>query len=239
MNTCHVGMVQGRTHGLRKRLKDLAEFVFVDAPHRLPAWSKAAAAEGTGEAGVSGAAVPQRQEQLEQQQKEQPTAAQQQRGAPARRAWMLTPEQLATQQQGNGEELAAAAAAAAAAGLTDEWQFQQQTAGWQDSEQALAAVLREKGPFDGVLGFSQGAAVAAVLAAQQWQQQTEKRLGQAGSGADSCIETAAAASPSQLQFAILCSGYRSPLPEHRQLLETAAAAGGVALPSLHIYGAGG
>ena len=227
------GMVQGRTHGLRKRLKDLAEFVFVDAPHCLPAWSKAA--KDAGEAVVADGAVRQQPEQSGQQQQ------QQQRGAPPRRAWMLTPAQFAAQQQqqqqpqcDGGESTAASAAVAAA--CMDEWQFQQQTAGWHESEQALAAVLREQGPFDGVLGFSQGAAVAAVLAAQQWQQQAEQQK-QAGSGSDSCIEEEA--SPTQLQFAILCSGYRSAVPEHRQLLEAATAAGGVGLPSLHIYGAGG
>ena len=40
-----------------------------------------------------------------------------------------------------------------------------------------------------------------------------------------------------LRFAVLCSGYRSALPAHRALLDAAAVAGGVALPSLHLCGA--
>lgn len=77
---------------------------------------------------------------------------------------------------------------------------------------------------DGVLGLSQGAAVAAALVVQQ-------QLGGSGGGG-------AGPSPAtgSLRFAILCSGYRSPLPEHRDLLAAAAAAGGARLPSLHIYG---
>ncbi len=36
-----------------------------------------------------------------------------------------------------------------------------------------------------------------------------------------------------LRFAILCSGYVSPAPEHQQLQ---AAAGSISLPSLHVFG---
>ena len=59
------GLVQGRTHGLRKRLKDLADFVFVDAAHCLPAWSKPT--EDAGEAAITAGALRQEQ-QIEQQQ---------------------------------------------------------------------------------------------------------------------------------------------------------------------------
>jgi hypothetical protein len=59
----------------------------------------------------------------------------------------------------------------------------------------------------------QGASIAAVLCAMQ--QQHER--GQP-----------------QLRFAILCSGYPSPVAEHRRLH---ADVGPISLPSLHVYGA--
>jgi hypothetical protein len=39
--------------------------------------------------------------------------------------------------------------------------------GWDESQAMLERVLAEQGPFDGILAFSQGAAVAAVLLAAQ------------------------------------------------------------------------
>jgi hypothetical protein len=120
-------------------------------------------------------------------------------------------------------------------------------------------VLRDLGPFDGVLGLSQGAAVAGFLLARQWheqqqqadlpsaqqqqqlQVQQQQQQGQpeslgginSGRGCDRIGD-----SPPRLRFAIMCSGYRSAQQEHRRLLDAAAAAGGVALPTLHIYGSG-
>lgn len=37
--------------------------------------------------------------------------------------------------------------------------------GWESAIQSLAQLSREQGPFDGVLGFSQGGSAAAVVAA--------------------------------------------------------------------------
>ncbi|EFN56380.1 hypothetical protein CHLNCDRAFT_57621 [Chlorella variabilis] len=318
---------EGRTHGLRKRLRDVAEFVFVDGPHQLPAWTKPpaageAGAEADAEAGAVAEAVaeagrgpspgsppvrqesqeaavgdldaelaaelaailaqqqadcedPTEEEQRQRQQQPQRQGRQQEQqgqlGGPPRRAWLLVPEQYAALQHPQQEEAqeqhsnsSAAPGPGLAAGYVDEWQFQAQTAGWRQSEQLLSRVLGDQGPWDGVLGFSQGAAVAGFLAARQWleaqqqqqqqqrhhhhhhqeqqqqeqqqqeQQQQEQQLEQEG--------FVGAARPGSsrplLRFAILCSGYRSPLPEHRRVLKAAAAAGGAALPTLHIYGTG-
>lgn len=177
----------------------------MDAPHELPHWAKPGVDAGHSRAPASPAADASQQT---------PTAGPGHRQlAPApRRGWLLAPEQLAAQQ---GQQPGALLQGGAAANAE---QFQRQTAGWEATQALLQRVLREQGPFDGVLGLSQGAAVAAVLAAQQ------------GSGS-------AAPPPRGVRFAILCSGYRSPVPEHLRLLDAASAAGGVALPSLHIYGA--
>ena len=69
----------------------------------------------------------------------------------------------------------------------------------------------------------QGAAVAAVLCALQ----------QRASLAPSELPGDAEPWP-PLRFAVMCSGFPSPCPEHQQLL---AAEAPLRLPSLHIYGA--
>ncbi|KAK9843948.1 hypothetical protein WJX81_000209 [Elliptochloris bilobata] len=90
---------------------------------------------------------------------------------------------------------------------------------WPASLALLRDALRsDAGPYDGVMGFSQGAAVAAVLCALQ------QRAARA-SGAEPWP---------RLRFAVLCSGFQSPRAEHMQLL---AAEAPLRLPSLHIYGA--
>lgn len=66
----------------------------------------------------------------------------------------------------------------------DAWQYETQTEGWGTSWEYLQKVFHELGPFDGVLGFSQGAAVAAAL----------------------CQLRASV----HFRFAVLCSGYRPP-----------------------------
>ena len=118
-------------------------------------------------------------------------------------------------------------------------QFRRQTAGWAESERELQRVLEEQGPFG--VGFSQCAAVAAVLAAQQAQQQRRQQLRRTGSGSPGkgCSDGGCKGSsrPAELRFAIMCSGYRFPMPEHASLLDAAAAVGGAGTPTLHIYGA--
>eukprot|EP00753_Platysulcus_tardus_P003205 PLAT12311.1.p1 GENE.PLAT12311.1~~PLAT12311.1.p1 ORF type:complete len:176 (+),score=23.49 PLAT12311.1:65-592(+) len=84
--------------------------------------------------------------------------------------------------------------------------------GWEDCVKALTATFDEAGPFDGVLGFSQGAIVSSVLAAM------------------SAAKTSDAAGLS-VKFAICFSGFKPRLPELTSLYETA-----IDVPSLHIWG---
>ncbi|VFQ84904.1 unnamed protein product [Cuscuta campestris] len=49
----------------------------------------------------------------------------------------------------------------------DHLQYQHQTEGFDESLSYLKTKVSEGGPFDGILGFSQGAAMAALLCAQK------------------------------------------------------------------------
>eukprot|EP00873_Tetraselmis_striata_P034076 jgi/Tetstr1/454340/TSEL_004018.t1 len=105
-------------------------------------------------------------------------------------------------------EEGAAAAAQAAGRVVDDWR---------ESVAALRHAWREHGPFDGVVGFSNGAAAALLLAASSH-----------------------AAPFSSLKFAIIASGY---IPEPFQELIAIAGGGAerppgaIPLPSLHLIGA--
>ncbi|KCV70200.1 hypothetical protein H696_03658 [Fonticula alba] len=82
----------------------------------------------------------------------------------------------------------------------------------------LEQVFREQGPFDGVFGFSQGAAMGALLA------HLKSKGGPDRSGLPWLAD---------LRFAILVSGFRARDPSLRYLFDTP-----VDFPSLHIIGEG-
>ena len=232
----------GRLHALRRRLKGVADLVFVDGPHQLPPYTKPHPEQ------------PAEQSQQQQQQQQQGAVGEEEGraaaaaaadagaspGSPAaagpprlrqgqpRRAWLLIPEQYAALQQQQRQQAEEGEEGGAAPAYVDDAQHRRQTEGWRESWAALDSALREQGPFDGVLGFSQGAAVAAVLCAEQAQRAQQGDGGAAASGA---------APP--LRFAIICSGYISASPGHEALLRRCREAGGVRLPSLHVFGGGG
>ncbi len=189
---------QGRTCALRKRLRDLADFVFVDGPHVLPYFAKepshakgeaeqeagpgqlqrkgsGAVDEGPREgiadaldSGVAGLNVVSNQQgdqggnHEEDCKNEEDVLAgaggeearqQQRRLAGAKRAWLLPPELYGA--SAGAQEYGSANAALPAPEYVDEMQYTRQTEGWAESLAALRRALRELGPFDGVLGFSQ------------------------------------------------------------------------------------
>ncbi|KAK9236891.1 serine hydrolase FSH [Lipomyces kononenkoae] len=74
----------------------------------------------------------------------------------------------------------------------------------------LAEYIKEEGPFDGAVGFSQGAALAGMLCAQ--------------------ITKIAPGHP-PFKFAVLYSGFRSPLPQHNYIYSPL-----ISIPTLHVLG---
>ncbi|XP_046434981.1 esterase OVCA2 isoform X1 [Neodiprion virginianus] len=81
--------------------------------------------------------------------------------------------------------------------------------GLEESLRLVEKCFEEKGPFDGILGFSQGAAFSAILCAMQQQK----------------------LSPIRFNFAILISGFKSLCEPHSVFYNQQ-----FSLPSLHIYG---
>lgn len=88
--------------------------------------------------------------------------------------------------------------------------------GWGRTHEWLATLFAEQGPFDGVLGFSQGAALTGLLAGLR-----------APSG------NATAERPVQFDFAVVISGFPSVDPDHAQLYQSKDS---FDVPSLHIVG---
>ncbi|HWZ90651.1 MAG TPA: alpha/beta hydrolase fold domain-containing protein [Polyangiaceae bacterium] len=88
--------------------------------------------------------------------------------------------------------------------------------GWAEARDFIATYCKRAGPFDGVFGFSQGAALAALLAA----------LG-------ACRGGDAREPPPRFDFAIVVGGFASSDREHAPLFDTPQ---GIAVPSLHVIG---
>ncbi|KAK1318486.1 Rhodanese-like domain-containing protein 6 [Acorus calamus] len=164
---------KGRTSSLAKKLKSIAELVFVDAPHVLPFVYQP----------------------REMEPHRSPRAAPSQQ-ANKKFAWLVSPDSSFSM----GSEWKIAG------GPFDPLQYQQQTEGFEKSYAYLKSVFSKKGPFDGVLGFSQGAAMAALLCACR---------GNEGRVMD-------------FRFAVLCSGFPVIIEEFGQGL--------IDCPSLHIFG---
>ncbi|KPP70868.1 hypothetical protein Z043_110266 [Scleropages formosus] len=83
--------------------------------------------------------------------------------------------------------------------------------GLEDSVDAVREAVRTLGPFDGILGFSQGAALVAMLCALQ-ERQMEPDF--------------------RFRFAILVAGFRSACAQHAKFYASAP----LAIPSLHVFG---
>lgn len=172
---------KGRTASLTKKLKNIAELVFVDAPHELPFIYQPYIREA-----YHNSASPSPQESpppcLELCKK--------------RFAWLVDPD-FEGRSETDGKM---------ADNPFDPLQYQHQTDGFDVSLAYLKEVFVQRGPFDGILGFSQGAAMASLVCAQ---------LGKLKDEID-------------VRFVILCSGFslKSSESEHRM----------IKCPSLHIFG---
>ncbi|KAM5181940.1 esterase OVCA2 [Mantella aurantiaca] len=81
--------------------------------------------------------------------------------------------------------------------------------GLEQSLQAVAKAFSELGPFNGILGFSQGAALVAMICALK--QRQDPRF--------------------QFDFAILVAGFKSLSTEHAEFYQQP-----ITVPSIHVYG---
>ncbi|KAJ3405560.1 Ovarian cancer-associated protein 2, partial [Chytridiales sp. JEL 0842] len=85
--------------------------------------------------------------------------------------------------------------------------------GYPETIEFLKRIWIEQGPFDGILGFSQGAAITALFAAE--------------------LISASITPP---KFLIAISGFASIAPCHNGVLERFEGVGGIPVPSMHVYG---
>ncbi|XP_024938132.1 esterase OVCA2 isoform X3 [Cephus cinctus] len=83
--------------------------------------------------------------------------------------------------------------------------------GFEESLALIESVFEESDPFDGILGFSQGAAFVSILCAMQ-----QKNL-----------------TPIKFKFAIIISGFKSLCAVHHIFYMEK-----ITLPTLHVYGVG-
>ncbi|XP_042046123.1 rhodanese-like domain-containing protein 6 isoform X1 [Salvia splendens] len=170
---------KGRTASLAKKLKNFAELVFVDSPHELPFIYQAPLAD----------------------QNHSSDSASEQKSPPLNHcnrkfAWLVDADY-------NGKDDCEWKMAKAP---FDCLQYQQQTEGFERSIEYLKSVFSQKGPFDGILGFSQGAAMAALVGARR-----EELKGDM-----------------DFRFVILCSGFSVNMTRNPE--------GSINCPSLHIFG---
>ncbi|CAN1821398.1 Rhodanese-like domain-containing protein 6 [Linum perenne] len=171
---------RGRTASLAKKLKRTAELVFVDAPHELPyVYCPVRGEEHTVE------------NSYELQQIPPPDNCRR------KFAWFLGPDTKGSSEI--GWKMADAP--------FDPLQYQQQTQGFEISLEHLKDVFAREGPFDGILGFSQGAAMAASICS------LEPKLREG----------------IKFRFAIFCSGFAAELSKKIE-------PGSIKCPSLHIFG---
>ena len=93
--------------------------------------------------------------------------------------------------------------------------YREEFRGWRRTRDWLAQVFVDEPRFDGVFGFSQGAALVGLLPGMR------------------ALGRPTESTPLSFDFAIAVGGFRSRAPEHEPLF---AARAGYELPSLHIMG---
>lgn len=172
---------KGRTASLAKKLKNIAELVFIDAPHELSFIYQPSVTESH-----QNCASP-----LPLKAPPPPSLH-----CKKKFAWLVSPN--FSQSIETDWKIADCP--------FDALQYQQQTDGLEASLAYLKDIFSQEGPFDGILGFSQGAAMAAVVCARLGMLKGEMVF----------------------RFAILCSGFALKLPELDSRL--------IKCPSLHIFG---
>lgn len=164
---------KGRTSALAKKLKHIADLVFIDAPHELSFVYKPNPDHCSGRSSLPS-------------------------GTPKRKyAWLVAPNSICYAE--HDWKIADAP--------FDPLQYQQQTDGFEESYAYLEHAISQMGNIDGILGFSQGAAMAALFCRQQ-----QKTCGSL-----------------KFRFGIFCSGYPAPIISDFD-------GEPIKLPSLHCFG---
>ncbi|KAJ7563540.1 hypothetical protein O6H91_03G114500 [Diphasiastrum complanatum] len=198
--------LKGRLASFSKKLKHVAEFIFVDAPHELPFIyhlqhnTSTAAAYGDVVTDVNKEAVD--TESLPYIWKK-------------KYSWLIGPSSQ------NDMDLNEVTSHRNQYWISrkdafDPLQYQTQYEGWPETWHYLQKVFAELGPFDGVLGFSQGAAVAAALCPLI-----------SRTNLHNCSVS--------FKFVILCSGFPSPVYEHKSMMPQSNNGLLFDCPSLHIF----
>ncbi|KAF8677099.1 hypothetical protein HU200_046563 [Digitaria exilis] len=165
---------KGRTSALVKKLKHIAELVFIDAPHDHSFVYQPIKGHCSG--------------------KPSPPSV-----TPKRKfAWLIDPNSSCNTEQDWK----------AADAPFDPLQYQQQTEGVEESYAYLENTISQMGSFDGILGFSQGAAMAALFCRRQ-----QKTCG-----------------APKFRFGVFCSGYPAPVGDFD--------GEPIKLSSLHCFGFG-
>jgi hypothetical protein len=106
-------------------------------------------------------------------------------------------------------------------------------AGIEDGLATIARTLRDDGPFDGAIGFSQGAALAAMIASLLEGGRRRDAFGFfAGDGGMPFPASFDGLSHPPLKFVLCYSGFRAPGPRYRAFYERPA----IQAPILHVLG---
>ncbi|KAM0951212.1 putative Rhodanese-like domain, serine hydrolase FSH, rhodanase, alpha/Beta hydrolase [Dioscorea sansibarensis] len=180
---------KGRTSSLAKKLKSIVEFTFIDAPHELPFIYQEHPSKAEQSSRSSSSEQP-----PDLSNSIRPPSLQE--SSKKRFAWLVASNSNDTVELGWRM----------ADKPFDPLQYQQQTSGFEESYSYIRQVVSRSGPFDGILGFSQGAAMAALICEKQ--QRNHCNL--------------------DFKFAILCSGFSVCLNKIGK--------GSIKSPSLHIFG---
>ncbi|KAJ2795108.1 Ovarian cancer-associated protein 2 [Coemansia helicoidea] len=207
-----------RTGALRKGLRNDVDFVYVTAPHAATDFPMMPV-DGTLEAQVRQSAVARgAQNELEKQQQQQQPGEQEQE-QPGEQE-----QQPAVADAQDGEELRPAAW-----WNTMEGDVMPQI---QHSTGFLCDVLRDQGPFDGIMGFSQGAAMTALLLGMIMNRNTE-RIRLKDPGLHAFLAERVPERSACPRFAMLFCGYNpSVLPIERLV----AFGTKIPIPNLHVGG---
>lgn len=109
--------------------------------------------------------------------------------------------------------------------------------GWQRSVGYVREFIVQEGPFDGILGFSQGAVMASLLCALQASELMAKERSVDIVGGDEIVTVLPLQPPTahSFSFAIIVSGFISRATDHQPLFESLACADTVPA-TLHVMG---